>query len=124
MKLSFKLEGMSRLSSQLDKVAGSLNFSALHKSYLRKAQIIADDAKGRAPMRTGQLKSSIHAKELEHVVIAAVDRKKAPHAGLVEFGTSRTAAHPYFRPAVEAHSDEIAKGIKKDLKQAVERAAK
>ena len=126
MKLSIKIEGAARLLSQLDKVGKSLNSKGMEQNFLKKAQEIASDAERRAPVLTGLLKSSMVARLMDkrgnnpRVAVAAVDRKKAPHAHLVEFGTSRAPAHPYFRPAVESKMGSMAKSLKEDLKKGVE----
>lgn len=47
----------------------------------------------------------------ETYAIAAIDRKKAPHAHLIEFGTVKAPAHPYFRPTWDKHKEEISRDI-------------
>ena len=58
------------------------------------------------------------------VAIAAVDRKIAPHAWIIEFGSSRAPAHPYLRPAIDAHANKVIGNIKNETKKLVEGAAK
>lgn len=60
---------------------------------------IAADAKTRAPVRTGFLRSSIAVQQESplSVVVGAT----ANYSRFVEEGTSRMAARPYMRPAVE-----------------------
>jgi HK97 gp10 family phage protein len=38
-------------------------------------------------------------------VLVRPNPKKAPHFHLVEFGTAKTAAHPYMRPAFDSRKD-------------------
>ena len=120
MKLSFKIEGMALLASKLDKLSSSIGGNSLKPDVLAQATIIAEDARNRAPRGpTGNLKRSLHAESMPGgppVAIAAVDRKIAPHAGLVEFGTVKMSARPYFRPAVDARMKQ-AEGNLKDAAQ-------
>lgn len=124
MKLNFKFEGVNLALSKFDKLGDAVSGKATEDDALKKAKVIAEDAKNRAPLGpTGNLKRSLHARLLDkrgdnpRVAIAAVDRKIAPHGGLVEFGTSKMSARPYFRPAVDAHKE----GITKDIKKRIER---
>jgi HK97 gp10 family phage protein len=67
-------------------------------------------------------------------VMVTVDRKKAPHAGLVELGTKARftkagayrgvmPAHPYFRPAVDVAAPKQARWIRSQLKKLAQEAA-
>lgn len=121
MKLNFKIEGVALLTSKLDKLSSSIGGDSLKPDILTQAKIIAEDAKNRAPRGpTGNLKRSLHAKLMPGsppVAIAAVDRKIAPHGWIVEYGSSRTSPHPYFRPAVDAHIGEAKDNLKKAAKE-------
>jgi len=61
---------------------------------------IRDEAKLRAPVRTGYLRDSI-AVTADGVVVAA------PYARYPEFGTRYMAARPYLRPAVQRVEAEL-----------------
>lgn len=124
MKLDFKFEGVGLFNSKCGKLKNSVSGPAMEKASLEKAKVITEDARSRAPLGpTGNLKRSLVAKLLDkrgdnpRVAIAAVDRKIAPHSGLVEWGTSKMAARPYFRPAVDAHKEGIASNIKKRIER-------
>lgn len=67
---------------------------------------IAADARGRAPVATGYLRSSIQAVSLTAGKSAEV-QVGAPYAAFVEFGTYKMAARPFLTPAFEAHADEL-----------------
>ena len=127
--LTFKIEGVLETVKVLDKVSNSIKGKVLGKNLLKQAEIIAEDARDRAPLGpTGNLKRSLHAELLPEktrfptVAIAAVDRKIAPHAHLVEFGTSKMAARPFFRPAVDANGGKVIDNIKNGAKKLIERA--
>lgn len=68
-----------------------------------KAEVIRSRAEANAPRRTGALAGSIKkiaAGALRWIVVALVS-----YAAFVEWGTSRMAAQPYMRPALEASED-------------------
>lgn len=120
MKLNFKFEGVRLALNKFGKLENAVSGPMTEQDALKKAKVIAEDARSRAPLGpTGNLKRSLVARLLDkrgdnpRVAVAAVDRKIAPHSGLVEWGTSKMAARPYFRPAVDAHKEGIAKDIKK-----------
>jgi len=126
MQANSEVQGTIIIRYRTGVVGKSLNSKGMEQNFLKKAQEIASDAERRAPVLTGLLKSSMVARLMDkrgnnpRVAVAAVDRKKAPHAHLVEFGTSRAPAHPYFRPAVESKMGSMAKSLKEDLKKGVE----
>jgi len=63
------------------------------------AAVIAERAAELAPVDTGELRGSIGPQRLGEgwAVVAS-----APHAGYVEYGTSKMAAQPYLRPAAQS----------------------
>ena len=125
----FRIEGILETTNRLKQLSNSLKGKAMGDTLLKQAQVIAEDAKDRAPLGlTGNLKRSLFAKLLPDktgfpkVAIAAVDRKIAPHAHLIEFGTSKMSARPFFRPAIDAHGGKVVDNIKKGAKSIVEKA--
>jgi len=127
--VTFKIEGVAGAVKKIKQLSNSLKGKELGNTLLKQAQVIAEDARSRAPLGpTGNLKRSLHARMLEDrpnfpkVAIAAVDRKIAPHAHLIEFGTSRMSARPFFRPAVDAHSNKVISNIKAGVKKLIEKA--
>lgn len=52
--------------------------------------------------------------------IVAMDEKKTPHAHLLEFGTVKMAARPYFRPAWDATKNTVKRMIIDNLRKMVE----
>ena len=88
------------------------------------AKIVYDELHRRTPRGpTGNLVRSIKVKRLERrwqkpaPHIAAMDRRIAPHAWLVEKGPYK---RPYFRPAVEAKRGEVARHLENGLRRLVE----
>lgn len=70
------------------------------------ADSIRDDAKARAPVDTGFLKSTIESVSIESGKSAEVF-VGAEYAAYPEFGTYKMAARPYLTPAFEAKAKEL-----------------
>jgi HK97 gp10 family phage protein len=120
--LSIKVMGMAKTLEQLDKIANSLNTRAIGGISMKLATKIANEAKSKAPLGpTGNLKNSIYAKKGRNagLALAVVDAKIAPHRALVEYGTEHSAAHPYWRPTIEANDMGILEDIKDKLDKAI-----
>lgn len=126
-----KVEGLKELNRNLDKLAKVGGSENVKRGVQSIAEEMRDRIIQRAPLGpTGNLKRSIVAKPFQKkgrgLSFVAVDRKIAPHAGLVEFGHGgpRPAPpHPFFRPVIDSYKGEAYKtrmaGI---LKAEIERA--
>ena len=100
---------LSDLSVSLDKFSEKINTSVIRAGSQAAAQVFYEEAKTLVPVKSGLLKESIYqvysednsgpGKATYHV---SWNRKKAPHGHLIEFGTSRSPANPFLRPAYEA----------------------
>lgn len=131
MAIDFKIEGLEELNNQIKKLAASLSAEAVEPLLLQGATVIADDMRSRVRVGpTGNLRRSIGAKQLKRVdknpapAIAAVDRKIAPHAHLIDRGTSRAPAYPFMRPAVDNKGSEVANMIESGIAKLIEEAVK
>ena len=90
--------------------------SRVQEALLVTAQVIRDEARDIVPVLTGNLRDAIFADIGKGAAaFAAVDVKKAPYARMVEKGTSKMPASPYFRPAVNATRPLIARMIAEKL---------
>lgn len=110
MAKSFSISGIpevtGRMNVMVKKLDGELTVTAL----MAGAQIIVNHASEKAPYRTGTLRRSIHAEPVqgETAVMVGTDLEYAP---FVEYGTSRMAARPFLRPAIDEHWDEVVREI-------------
>jgi HK97 gp10 family phage protein len=68
----------------------------------RYATIIADEAARLVPVKTGSLKASITV-HLEALAAEITAGENLDYAAYVEYGTSRMAAQPFMRPAMERY---------------------
>nr|DAD74784.1 MAG TPA: tail component [Siphoviridae sp. ctZPw9]DAF99798.1 MAG TPA: tail component [Siphoviridae sp. ctPNJ4] len=98
-------EEMKRLAVTFQ-VAAKHDFSP---QVLAAGKLLRDEAKRRAPVRTGFLRSKISAakagKNAADVISAA------PYAAYVEFGTSKMAPRAHLRPAIDASMDDMVAAI-------------
>lgn len=126
------LEGVPQLSANVDKVIRSAAVrTETMNTLLRAAMIGRDEARAMVPVRTGRLRDSIFAgrgdpskfrKGPSVVIGVKYGKGGAPHAHLVEYGSVRMPARPYFRPGVRAASPTMARVIAEGFKQIVEGA--
>ena len=134
-----KLSGDKELIKRLKEIGNAVSPKAAENILLDAARIIADDARSRVNRGpTGNLEKAIDEKtwklDAEKIlVLAAVDRKIAPHAHLVEYGhelvvkgkiVGHVPAHPFWRPAVDARADEARRKMNAGIKRLIERAVK
>lgn len=84
------------------------------------SEIMRDDAKGRAPVKTGKLRDSIKAKYSDKgnysVLTANATAKDGTRYGFVLEYTG----HPFFYPAVDAHRD----AFKSDIIRAIDKTCR
>lgn len=97
---------------EMKKLAVTFQVAARHDfspEVLVAGKILRDEAKRRAPVRTGYLRSNITAakagKNAADVISAA------PYAAYVEFGTSKMAPRAHLRPAIDASMDDMVAAI-------------
>lgn len=141
MQFEFKIEGLQELTKTIQDLSKSLDPDKSEPVILKGAKVIGAEVRGRAPKGpTGNLKKSVKVKTLKRFsskqpapAIVAIDRKKAPHAHLVEYGHAlvrggkvigHVPAHPFFRPGIDAKAGEALKQIEAGLTKLVEGAAK
>lgn len=128
----FRIEGLEEAIKRTQALTGALEVSKVERVLMRGARIVAEEAERRIgrqfKVKTGNLGDSTRKKKRRRHndnvagAFAAIDRKVAPHAHLLEFGTSKMAAKPFFRPSVDATreqvKDEVEAGLRDLLKGA------
>lgn len=92
MRLRAEIRGIDTTLAALNRLPASLA-GATRAGLSAQAEVVANAAKGNAPVATGQLRDSIKAQG-NHVVV------EAPYASFVELGTRNRAATPYLTPAL------------------------
>ena len=103
MKVTYK--------SNTDKVKANFK-RATEKALTTSALLVEGDAKLRAPVDTGNLRSSLnHKVETDRATIGT----NVEYAPFVEFSTSRTPAQPFLEPALRENKDKIIKIFKSEI---------
>ena len=135
---SIRVEGQKELIVSIKNLNRDV-IDELRKACNQGAKLISDKASQLAPKGPGKpakgyfggrLKRSLVYREMPYketspiVSIAAVDRKVAPHAHLVEFGTSKARPHPFFRPAYRAAAGKVKEILTAAMKRAVLKAGR
>ncbi len=128
---AMKLEGVPQLVKTLQDMAKTLNGEGaaamtdrLKGIVMKPAMVVRDEAKDLVPVLTGNLREHIFAGPLTQRVGALVGVKGVRYADFVEFGTSRSEAHPYFRPALNGTRPLYANMIAGDLKSLIDDLAR
>ena len=76
---TFRIGGILETTNRLKQLSGCLKGKAMGDTLLKQAQIIAEDARDRAPLGpTGNLKRSLHAKLLD-------DKLRFPKVAIAHF---------------------------------------
>ncbi len=91
---TFEIEGADDLLATIDRMIAGVKPDKIEPELNKGAKLIAKEVRKRAPVGpTGNLKKAVTTKKLKRwggpaPSIAAINRKKAPHAWLVTHGTS------------------------------------
>ena len=86
------------------------------------AKEMAAEAQRLAPVKTGRLRESIQVRKLSETAWEV--SVEAPYAAFVEYGTSRAAPRPFFRPAYEKVAARYTDLAAKELNAAIDRACR
>lgn len=88
-------------------------------AFRRAGRVVANNAKDRAPWRTGHLSRNIDSEATEDEAVIGVSLAIVPYAWYQEAGTSKMPAHPYLRPGLEASAKQIGDIFRDELQKAV-----
>lgn len=129
MKVSVSLYDMKGLQIKLENITAAMGKHNTGWLVLEQAELLKHGVMENAPVgETGNLQRSPKARLLptdtdtRAVAMVWTDENTAPYASLVEYGTSRVAAHPFFRPAMDNMRSSIIAGIKEGVKRIIEGA--
>lgn len=138
---SVRLEGAQDVIRALQNLGDEAIQGRLREAIKTGAEIVAEDAKGRVPVRTGRLKASIKTRIPKKGLTAKVEadypaggkvrktRTKKQKAGsreyyafAVEYGTRKMAAQPFMAPALAAKAPRVMQKIEAALEEACREA--
>ena len=88
-------------------------------AFRRAGRVVQNNAKDRAPWRTGHLSRNIDSEATENEAVIGVSLAIVPYAWYQEAGTSKMPAHPYLRPGLEASAKQIGDIFRDELQKAV-----
>lgn len=131
---SVRLEGFGELQAQLTALQNCASPDEIEEIELEGAEIMADKVREKVPVRTGLLKRNVITKILRRyawnraapAIVAMNEHPQlgAPHAHLIEFGTVKMAARPFFRPGVIESQDAAIARIQERIAEKIEQAAR
>lgn len=116
--ITMRVRGSEQLRRNLNRLHGAERRQAQRDGLDAGARVVETHAKVMCPVDTGALRNSIMVDEVtpDRAVIAP----HTDYAEHVEFGTSRMAAQPYLRPALDEHEGEILGAIEAAVRDFVE----
>jgi len=122
--------GLPNALQNLARVAASVNTPAAKKVYIEAGWRVAVWARYYAPFDSSRGKKGAHLRDsilvtpgpllwTDVLVTVRYKRPGAPHAHLIEFGTSKFGGHPFMRPAVATAAKEVEAILRKGLLQVI-----
>jgi HK97 gp10 family phage protein len=133
VEIETKLSG--DLTAGLDKFAQKVQDSIALSGVAAMARVVYDEvllntSPPRMGMKTGNLHGAVYrayspersgdGQQIYHV---SVNKRKAPHWYLLEYGTSRMRAHPYLRPALSRLPSAVKAGMARMAQRMAEEGA-
>ena len=133
MAITVKITGGSEIAANVARLSKALPAPIRRKILADAGEIIAERARELAPSRTGNLRDSIVVSDRvragvgQGLTIGDDDASvfvgpTAFYGHMVEFGTVKSAAHPFMRPAWDQTKDEVAEAIGEGVWGAIERS--
>ncbi len=141
MALKMEVKNPNGFSELLQKMGAALGESALRKAAASAASVVLKEAKARAPIGplphhqgskqfpvgfgrdsllvTFKPEMSVEGKMATYTVTWSKD---AYYLAFYEYGTSKMAARPFFRPAIDATKDAQLQAIRDSLSQSMREA--
>lgn len=124
MSIDFRIEGLDELENQFDRLADTSKRKVMMKALNAGAAPIKKEAKANAPVDKGVLKSQIRSKQMKYTEKPAVGiyvSGKAFYWYFIENGTSKMAAAPFLRPAVDSKHEEAVDRFKEKWKAEIDK---
>lgn len=117
-----EFKGKQQLFNKLRRLPDSVQ-DKVKAATLQGAEMIADDARNRVPVRSGKLKRSIKARRSEKNEFGAVAGSDEFYSRFVEFGTQKTTAQPFLFPAFKANRKRVMDNVRRSVKTALKHVA-
>ncbi len=123
VEIRLRVEGVADVTNSLDRLSREIS-EAVVPGTLQAGQVLEQAMQQRAPVRTGRLRDSIMV-EITEQSASCVEVEVGPtvaYADDVEFGTSRSPAKPYLRPAIDENLQAVTDTLAKSLQQILDRS--
>lgn len=121
--LSVEIIGLRELDTALQNLAWPAARRALRKGMRAGANVVRDEARAKAPVRTGNLKRKIRTRERSeeggNMRFAVEIPRDAFYGRFLEYGTSKMAAKPFLRPAAENKTEAAVTRMRDSLEEAI-----
>lgn len=116
-----KFEGTTEMIRNLENMTNRVRNKGMKAGLMAAGEIVRSAAAARAPRLTGKLSQMMTLEWEGRKHRAKVGPHKDTYYGdMVERGTSRMAAQPFLRPALDSNRDACFAVMAKELKQTVE----
>lgn len=118
MAAGVRVKGLRETVRNLERLGVSVQ--DLKDSFKKIGNLVANDAKTRAPRKSGRLASTIKPSNTKNKSVVRAGSAKVPYAGVIHYGGyNNIEAHPYLTDAVTQHQDEAVKIMEDELKQLI-----
>jgi HK97 gp10 family phage protein len=122
-RVTVKIIGEKELVTKLRALEASIAGGHLVEAARAASEVVRTEASRRAPRRTGKLASSIVAeirsKSRDRAEISVGPGKEAFYGMFVEMGTSKMAAQPFLRPALDESRAEVEASVRDELRKRI-----
>lgn len=127
-----EVKGMAELTRALKAFPSNVQKNILNSAIRAAASSIQKEAKKNALVRTGKLKKDIIIKKRRttntrirySIGIRRGTKEDAFYGHILEFGSSKMAASPFMRPALESKAGESINDVKKKMQQRIDKEIK
>lgn len=120
---SVEVVGLKELDRALTELAWSGARRALRKGMRKGANVVRDEIRAKARVRTGNLKRNIRTRERSEeggdMRFAVEVTRKAFYGRFLEYGTSKMEAKPFMRPAAEEKTEAAVTAMRDALGEAI-----
>lgn len=118
-----RVDGVPELQRKFANLSGKMQRAVVRDSLRSAARVVEKSARQRVPVDTGRLKKAI----TQNVTVKSTTgealvgyRREVFYGRFVELGTSKMAAQPFLRPALDENQEEIRQTFLSALNRTIE----
>lgn len=125
MSRGTKITGEREVRAKIRKLQDSISQSSakgdLKAFHAEGAKIVEKDAAGRAPVRSGMLRSSLRSSGTQRSGVVRAGKAAVPYAGPIHFGwrARNISPQPFMYDALDARRGEVVKVFDKGVKDLI-----